>query len=168
MNREINTDITLEDFLAFCQHVGRQSDRRKARLIFWGCFACIGFLAAIFRNDAGAKSHLAVILITAVLSLLACLLYLKIAQRSMMPSAPGFILGPKVVTLTSEGLTQSSEQHCSSFKWSLVRSVGETPKHIFVMLDTNAGVIIPKSSFPSAAECASFLSELRSLAGAGR
>jgi hypothetical protein len=61
-------------------------------------------------------------------------------------------------------LHEASDNHESTYRWSLVKGIAETPDHIFIMLDRNAGLIIPRASFPTPGSCGEFLAKLREYA----
>jgi hypothetical protein len=84
----------------------------------------------------------------------------------LAPAPDGFVLGPHLVSVEEEGIRHSSARHESFFRWPLVREVGVTARHIFVMLDVNAGIIIPQRDFASAAEADQLLEELRARSSA--
>src|SRR5205814_6476777 len=86
-------------------------------------------------------------LITLIASIVTTLLFVGFRSRRLFPVQGGLVLGKKRITLCPDGLRQSSTAHETLFRWPLVRRIAETPRHIFIMLDRNAGVIIPRSSF---------------------
>jgi hypothetical protein len=98
-----------------------------------------------------------------IASVATVLLFVGFWSRRLFPVQGGLVLGEKRITPSLEGLHQSSKEHESLFRWPLVRGIGETQRHLFIMLERNAGVIIARSSFSTAKECSDFLAEVRRL-----
>jgi len=157
----VDTEITVRDFRAFVAFVARQANpvlRFFEPVIFGvGCAIVLNLLGALFQIEYDGLT----MLITLFASIFTVLFFISFRSRRMFPAPGGLVLGHKRVTLSAEGLRQSSEQHDSLFRWPLVRRLGETPHHIFIMLDRNAGVIVPKSAFATPADCQNFLAEVR-------
>ncbi len=86
-------------------------------------------------------------------------------RRWLKPAPDGSILGAKTVTLGDEGIRQVSAHQETLFKWTAVRTVGETPRHFFVLVDTIAGIIIPKGAFGSPRAAKDWGDELRRRTG---
>jgi len=85
-------------------------------------------------------------------------------KRGMTPAEDGYILGPKEIELTDEGLRTTSPQAAAIFYWPAIPAPDLTKGHIFIMLDRAAGLIIPNRSFTSDAQRAAFIEELRNRA----
>ena len=157
----VDTEITVKDFRAFAAFVGRQRYPllRFAEPLLFGvsCGLILNLLGALFH----VEYHGPTMLITLFASIFTGLFCIGFRSRRMLPAEGGVVLGLKCVTIHADGLRQSSEHHDCLFRWSLVQRIGETRHHIFVMLDRNAGLIVPKSAFATPAECESFLAEVR-------
>lgn len=69
---------------------------------------------------------------------------------------------PRIYFYTDEGIREQSPKHESLFHWPLIRSAESVGEHVFVMVDRNAGLIVPHRAFASAAEREQFLAEIRS------
>ena len=159
----VETNITTQDFRAFVAFVARQGNpvwRSLEPILFGlGCAAVLNLIGTLCH----VEYHGQTMLITLIASIVTVLLFVGFRSRRLFPVQGGLVLGEKRITLSPEGLHQSSKAHESLFRWSLVRGIGETQRHIFIMLDRNAGVIIPRSSFSTPQECKDFLAEVRSL-----
>lgn len=158
----LTTDITAPDFMAFVQFVSRNRSKGSSGillrlLIATGIGAALGFGFAL----AGANLHFPSIIAGAVGCTLWILILSRIQMRKMMPSPGGFILGPRQVTLSDQGLREASRNHEALFRWPGVLSVHTTPKHVFVMVDSTAGIILPNTAFASEQERAEFVGEIQ-------
>ena len=89
-------------------------------------------------------------------------------MERMKPAENGYILGSQETFLEDEGIRQMSSHHESVFRWSSVRNIAVTKKHIFVMVDRIAGVILPHRAFSSDAEYEQFVSEIEKRSGRTR
>ena len=85
----------------------------------------------------------------------------RIRMQSMVPAPDGYILGPREVDVSDEGLRERSDRHESLFRWATVRVVECSGDHLFIMVDTSAGFIVPLRSFPSLSEREQFLDEVQ-------
>jgi hypothetical protein len=148
--------------VAFVSRQGNPILRLLEPVVFGGaCALVLNLLGWLCHIEYDGKTAL----ITLIASIVTVLLFVGFRSRRLFPVPGGMVLGEKHITLCPEGLRQSSVAHESLFRWPLVRRIGETPRHIFVMLDRNAGVIIPRSSFLTPQECEGFLAELKKLSG---
>jgi len=157
----VDTKITRRDFRAFVSFVARQGNPAlrflEPFLFGGGCAVILNLLGALFHIEYHGQT----MIITLVASIATILLFVGFRSRRLFPANGGLVLGSKRITLSADGLRQSSEHHDSFYRWSLVRRIGETPQHIFIMLDRNAGLIIPRSSFSTPQESESFLAEVK-------
>ena len=161
----VDTNITPKDFQAFVAFVARQGNPILRFLEPLG----LGLACAVLLNLIGALFHIQydgqTVLVTLIASILTILVFIGFRSRRMYPAPDGLVLGKKTIAISNEGLRQSSPRHESLFRWPLVRRIGETRRHIFIMLDLNAGVIIPRVSFLTTEACESFLAEVKKFCG---
>ena len=88
-------------------------------------------------------------------------LFSRLYMRKMAPAADSYVVGPRAVSITDDGIIEKSKKYESLFRWSSIRSVDSVSEHIFVMLERNAGIIVPCRAFSSDAERDQFLAEVR-------
>jgi hypothetical protein len=86
-------------------------------------------------------------------------------RRHLLPAPDGTILGAKTLTLSDDGVRHASAHHESVYRWTAVCSVGETPQHIFICVDTISGIMVPKRSFSSPEAAKQWLDEVRRRSG---
>ena len=89
------------------------------------------------------------------------LIFSKLQTRKTGPADDGCILGPHTVSVTAEGISEQSSKQMALTRWLAVRDIQTVREHVFVMIDRNCGIIIPRRAFASAAEQDLFLDEIR-------
>ncbi len=169
----IQTDITRQDFAAFKKYVafpGRTAgmtftERRKHyadKSFYWRFAAALMIVGVCFGLALlPLPRNLVLGIMIGLVAAMITVLVLSIWQiRRLSPADDSFILGPRQVEICDEGLRQSSRHHESLFRWSMVGAPVVTSRHVFIMLDRAAGVIVPRRAFKSEAEGEQFVSEL--------
>ncbi len=157
----VQTDITSDDWTAFLRFVNRSvlshpQDRMRRLLLI----PALGLVVGVLSAATGINLHFPSLLIGAFISLAWFVVIARMQVRRMAPYADGFILGPREVRLTDEGLRESSELHDSLFRWMAIHDVKLTDQHVFVMMDRCAAVIVPRRAFRSDDECEEFVEEI--------
>ena len=162
----IHTDITQPDWAAFVQFVVRSTARQvRGRLDLWLVSIGVGVVIGLTFTFTGIGLHFPSLLAGAIGGTLWIVIVSRLRMRSMKPASDGYILGPRQVTVSDDGLRESSQRHESVFRWSAVRGAQVTDKHVFVMVDTNAALIVPRRAFPTDAEREQFVSEIQRRSG---
>jgi hypothetical protein len=82
-------------------------------------------------------------------------------------SAREYLVGPRTIEVTDEGLRLTSPAGESLVRWHVVKSVDEGPAHLFVRYGYGLGPVIPKR-FMTADDCAALVTQLRTKAEAAR
>lgn len=166
MSQAIEVDIRPGDFRAFARFILRK--RRWLPLI--GAFA-VGIFLGVFldfiQKLTGDRLDPASVATGVAGGVISLIIFSSFMRRGLSPDPDGLTLGRKQITISPEGVRHSSVKHESLFRWSAVRSISVTPQHVFVMLDRNAGIIIPQSSFASATAAEQFIAEANGLWKAG-
>ena len=85
----------------------------------------------------------------------------RVHLKDMQPVAGGIVLGSSAITLTAEGIRTTKPECESLFRWKVVRETHVTGRHIFIMVDNIAGIIVPCRSFSSEIDQEGFLNEIR-------
>jgi hypothetical protein len=168
----IKTDITQQDYTAYLTHVSRTLSISKLST-FMSCLRlaiALGLGFSFVMMKSSAPSSVPMVMLNGVLAggLLMLLLVTIISRwqvQRMQPVDDGLIVGSQEVFLEDEGIRQRSAHHQSVYQWSLVRSITVTEQHVFVMLDSVAGLILPRRSFSSDTERESFVSEMERRSG---
>jgi hypothetical protein len=156
----IQTEIAQEDWKAFCRFVARRAWKSRfplSLLVIAVIAIALGLAFAGFGFELDAASYFAglaagVILLVSLSQLLA---------RQMRPAEDGYVLGSQQIDVNDAGLRVISRRHEALFHQDAIRGLEVADKHIFVMADRNAGIIVPRRSFASEAEREQFVSEVR-------
>ena len=160
----IQTDINQKDWTAYRRCLIHRA-RKCYGLIYWLFVA--GVLVAILGTLSltGIELHAPSFGAGMVVGVMYMVSISLLLGRQLRPAAGGGILGPKQVELTEAGIYVKGQHHESVFGWATIRGAEVTDKHIFVMVDPNAGVIVPRRCFASDTECGQFVSEVRRRSG---
>jgi hypothetical protein len=165
----IHTEITPDDWTAFvhfvAQSVSKSSGGRFGR---WFIALGVGAVLGVTVSITGLGLHLPSLLIGAVGGTLWLVVISRLQMRRMIPAPDGYILGQRQVTLSDNGLRETSQRHESVFRWHGIRGAQLTDQHVFVMVDNNAAIIVPRRAFSSDRECEQFLGEIQTRAGSVR
>ena len=169
----IKTEITQEDYSAFVSHVARSvsaasGDKIVRMFTAIGIGLAIGFALSLFHLSSHPTS-LPAMLCGALAGAFSLMVFVSSISRRQMqrmrPTEDGFVVGSQEVFLEGDGIHQHSSHHESVFQWSLVQAVTVTEKHVFVMVDRIAGIILPRGAFSSDAEREQFVSEIERRCG---
>ncbi|HEY0873351.1 MAG TPA: YcxB family protein [Vicinamibacterales bacterium] len=109
---------------------------------------------------------------TALLAAGLFILYYGVVRRQLAgvssPAPEGALLGQRQTSIGEDGVREESRDHKSHSAWRGILSVGETPSHVFLMVDRFAGYIVPKRAFENPAQLADFLAFARRRADGAR
>jgi hypothetical protein len=92
-------------------------------------------------------------------------LFSRLYTRKMAPATDSYVFGPRTVSVADDGIGETSQRHESLFRWTSVRSIESVGEHVFIMVDRNAGIVVPHRAFASDAERDQFLAEIRKRSG---
>lgn len=126
-----------------------------------GSVIVMGIALGLVLACAGVRLHLASLMAGLFGGVFWLMIFSRLQARNMGPATDGYILGPRTISLTDDGIRETSQKHESVFRWPSVRSAAIVGEHIFVMVDRNAGIILPCRSFASDIERDQFLAEIR-------
>ena len=161
-------NIETDDFKAFSTHasrhagsIGGPSVTRFVPLLLFAFGLAYGTLIVYSKRLLGFQVHIPTMVLTWAMMIAVVSGLTPFLRRRMFPVDGGLTLGPKQVSITEEGLREISPHHEAIYRWSVVQAVADTPKHIFILLDRAAGVIVPKTSFATPEDCKNFLAAVR-------
>jgi hypothetical protein len=69
------------------------------------------------------------------------------SRRRGLPLPEGSIVGDQVLEIGPQGITQSYRHHRGETRWAGVIEVRNARNHLFIMVDSCAGYIVPKRVF---------------------
>jgi hypothetical protein len=84
-----------------------------------------------------------VLAVVAVVGVIFCILFVR-NLRALAPAADGMVLGQQTFTFLREGIRVESPRSATLLRWRGVKSVDESPEHLFVRVDTCAGYVLPR------------------------
>jgi hypothetical protein len=156
----IQIDITKQDFAAFCRFVARSKIRAHwlarwitAVAVATGIGLALYWSGLVIHGPSFVAGFMAVILWFMIIS--------RIQVFRIGPADDGFILGKRSIEVVEAGIRVTAELHESLYRWSAVRNIGVTDQHLFVMVDSSAGIIVPLRAFSSESEREQFVGVIR-------
>jgi len=172
----IKTDITQEDYTAFVKYVARSvsatSGEKMVRIFIAIAVGFgIGFALSLLNLSSHPTTLPAMLCGAFAGAFLLMVLIGQISRRQMQrmrPADDGVVLGSQELFLEDAGIRQQSGHHQSVFRWTLIRAVAVTDRHVFVMVDRIAGIILPRRAFSSDGEREQFVSEIERRSGKTR
>ncbi|NJK72241.1 MAG: YcxB family protein [Synechococcaceae cyanobacterium SM2_3_60] len=158
---ELQTEIQLDDWSAFVNClVKRAWSGRGARWLQIFIPAGLGVLVGLIPTLLNAELNILSFVLGLVLGIGYILVLSHTQARHIQPDARGYILGPRTVCLTADGIGERATTHSTVFYWPTVREVIVAPKHLFVLVDNNGALIIPRRAFADEAACDAFQAEI--------
>lgn len=164
---QIQTDLTRADYDAFVRFISRKAMRAKkgARWIIAiaaaaGATLVVSILIQLARRPLDLPSFAA----GAVAFVLWFLIIARARVFRLGPAPGGLTLGPRTISVESDGLRLKSDRQSALYYWSTVRSVDLTEQHLFVVLDAHSAVIIPLRAFASISQREEFIREVKTRA----
>lgn len=160
---QIQTDLTRADYDAFVRFISRKAMRAKkgARWIIAiaaaaGATLVVSILIQLARRPLDLPSFAA----GAVAFVLWFLIIARARVFRLGPAPGGLTLGPRTISVESDGLRLQSDRQSALYYWSTVRSVDLTEQH----LDAHSAVIIPLRAFASISQREEFIREVKTRA----
>ncbi|MFO1501858.1 MAG: YcxB family protein [Verrucomicrobiota bacterium] len=158
----IQTELTRHDWSAFVRYVTQARAREgKSRRLRWASSLGLGLIVGGGLALSGQGFDLLSFFAGVLAGVVWLMILSRLQMRMMGPSGQGYILGPRQVSLTEEGIGETSSLHQSLFRWSVVRSAAVAPQHVFVLVDRNAAIIVPRRAFASEVEREQFVEEVK-------
>jgi hypothetical protein len=145
---EVSVDVTEGDYLEFCTYLSESVKSRKRRkLAHLITDVLVAFFLAYLIYRYWSDIHWPTAL---VMGLVAFYLYgfvvtpLFEGAEAAVPKQNGLVLGKRHYVFSLEGIAESTSYHSGKYNWSIVDGVQETENLIVIMLDSAAGVILPR------------------------
>jgi hypothetical protein len=158
----IKTEITLEDWAAFVRYV-RSNINKFTKVFYFASMVLAGGTIGMLMGKLNL--NLASFFLGLFLATIIPIACLQVFARSLRPDEDGCVLGPRQIEVAENGLRVSGKNYESVFHWPLIRKVKATKKHIFMMVDRNAGIIVPLRAFASDEERERFIKEIQRRTG---
>ena len=147
---QIVADVTLDDYQAFVRSAKRygQSGTARRNLIVGGIAGAIVLLAFMLATDV--RIHIPTVLLLAALTLSLYYIFSREYQARLSPTSGGCLLGQRTYSIDEEGVHVTSKHFDAHIRWGGVQSIQDVDDHVFLLMDTWVGYIIPKRSFTEA------------------
>lgn len=149
---EVRFTATRADMAAFQRFVTARIRRTVRTPLYWLVLVLAAVLAgSVLSGGLGVRVDPAS---AAVVGLLVPAVWWPLSRLYRLAAAPGergSLVGPRVITLDAEGVSQVAPLHRGFTSWAGVQGVHQTPAYIFLMTDTLAGYVVPRRAFADAA-----------------
>lgn len=144
--------INFRDRLAWTIH---HAMRSPVLLLIMGC--PMGLFAFNFMRSLPADRSIAyrigVTVFGVVLMSSVCLsIWLLLTVLIMISKKNKPLYCQRTLTVSDAGIATESEYDRSELKWTLVQKLARTRRHIFIYVNQNAAVVIPRRAFENAAQ----------------
>lgn len=158
----IKTELTAPDFRVFTRHVAfGKSGLKGVYVTLLGTGAIVGAILGVTLAVTGIHLDLPNFIIGLFAGTFTLVIYAKLQMRNTRPAAEGSVLGPRTISISEVGVGEACPHQETLIRWPAVRAVQSVGEHTFIMIDRNAGIIIPHRAFTSDEERKQFLAELR-------
>lgn len=149
----IKIDITREDYSDFNIHHFIKT--RLVRTVFTGIATII--LMEYLLNRDGFHLIATVVSVLVCLVIYVVLIVTQLRRTSNIPKDGGAILGVKILEFNEDSINCKASDSTTDFKWSLISCVDNGKKAIYLYLETNMAIIIPKRCFSTESEQIEFI-----------
>jgi hypothetical protein len=185
---EVEYSLTLADFKAWATFhrrnkpkarrpapgLHRTTQPKSHAKLWWWLFLVLVAAATFLTLDSpsGALFHdvigygLAGVVgaIVGAIAILVLLAWAKVVnvrmQEELVEDARNrWLVGPRRLRITPEGVQASSEHHRAFVGWPIVWFIGATDEHIFLYIATNQAYIVPRHAFANLGEFEAFLAQ---------
>ena len=172
MELDLTVNVTTDDYRAYIRFVQEQAKKTMSKgenavrtkflsLLFW---VFVGLTLTFLANWSGNPIHLPSAIGSAVIITVICLTkvwwHSKRLQDHMMPEQDGIILGEHHYHFRNQSIDVKSRYGNSVLQWECVKSIEETPTHLFLLLDRYCGYILPKRAFDGEVVIANFKAQV--------
>ncbi len=151
---------TRTDMAAFQRHVTAGIRRSVRTPLYWLVLVVGAFLAGTALS--GGLGVTVDLWSAAVVAGLVPAIWWPLSRLYRLAAAPGdhgSLVGPRVVRLDRDGVTQEAPLHRGFTAWAGILAVHRTATHVFLMTDTLAGYVVPRRAFPDEASWMGFAAE---------
>lgn len=154
---EFDVNIDVKDYKSFLKAVQNytrtgnynKSGLNKARAMNVAFGMVVGVVLFIAFKVFGQKVHWPSMSTGAVFIFFFVLYYSHKYQSKMMPKHNGVLVGKHTFNFSESGVIDQALLYETKASWQAFVSFQETEQHFFLLMDTCAGYIIPKSQLSS-------------------
>ncbi len=172
MELSLTVDVTADDYreyLRFVQHKAKLAmskdggtiPTRFLNMLIW---IFIGLALTLLANWAEIPIHFPSVIGSAIIAFVICFTqiwwYSKRFQEHVMPEPDGIILGKHQYHFRHANIEVQSQYVNSVLQWKSVKSIEETQKCLFLILDRCHGYILPKRAFTGEIAIANFKAQV--------
>lgn len=149
----IEIDITREDYSDFNIHHFVKT--RLLRTVLTGIATII--LMEYLLNRDGFHLIATVVSVFVCIIIYVVLIVTQLQKTSNIPKDGGTILGIKILQFNEDSIICKASDSTTDFKWSLISRIDNGKKAIYLYLETNMAIIIPKRYFSTESEQIEFI-----------
>jgi hypothetical protein len=148
---------TVRDKLAFAKyHVPRAPMVILITLGFFFFFTFESVVPGIPKDKSSAVQVFYFIFAEAMLAFLITAVWTVIILAGAISSKNMAFMAERTITLGEDSFISETSFAHSEYKWPMVQKLARTGSHIFLYLNKDSAVIVPRRAFESASQCDEF------------
>ncbi len=160
---ELRTVIQLEDWDAYTKFLSERAlSKRSVRLLQYLSPVAIGVtILWIFNTLYWIQVDIFSFFVGYAALFIGAVITNSIFTQRTRPEVEGFSLGPRKLRVAAEGLYEGTQTYKIVYFWSAIQDVAVTSEHLFLVMDRNAAITIPRRAFENEAACEAFQTEIK-------
>ena len=153
MTPSVSYRLAIDDYVAVCTYLQARSHKSRAVggsvfLLMVGMYVALSVLVPDRLSLlAGVLSTVAVVFVVARI----------LKRRTLQGLAADYVLSEYQVQLTPSAIRVSTPHWEGWAKWSALKEVGKSERHLFLRFDDTAAYAIPKTAFASPEQLSEFV-----------
>ncbi len=145
---KLETEINRQDYMDFNKFHYYKTSLKKTNYTFFIGFAVF----QLFLNRHGFDMFATIIATIVGLIFLYYAMNYNFTNTKKIPMDDGAILGKSDIELTDESLIMKNKNSFSNYDWAAIKSIENGKTALYLYLDTNMAIIIPKRHFKNELE----------------
>lgn len=154
----IEIEIIRQDYADFNKyHFVKTS---LTRTIITGVLAII--MVELFLNKDHFDLFATIVSVAAFVPIYALLITWRLQRTKNLPKDGGTILGKKTLQFNDDEIVFSDSDSVSNMKWSTIKSIDEGKNGLYLYVDTNMAIVVPKRFFETKLDQQEFVDYIKS------
>ena len=156
---KLQIEITRQDYMDFNIHHYIRTQLIKTIIIGITCLAFVLFLTKKLSTNFSMSFTLGIIITYSVLYYI--IIYYSLYKTKNIPKENGSLLGPKAFDFAEDYIAYNDKDSSGQYKWTAIKSISESKHALYLYIDSNMAIVIPKRSFDNENHISSFRAYVR-------